>query len=113
MAKTAREEAQKIIADNRKAHHDYHLVETFEAGIALHIGEVMYGNVGSDERLDFTVIGRAVNEAARLEALTKELGRPVLASASFAAPIRDRFAFAGAHLVPGFKEKFETYVPRD
>ena len=84
-----------------------------EAGIALHIGEVMYGNVGSDERLDFTVIGRAVNEAARLEALTKELGRPVLASASFAAPIRDRFAFAGAHLVPGFKEKFETYVPRD
>ena len=37
----------------------------------------------------------------------------MLASASFAAPIRDRFAFAGAHLVPGFKEKFETYVPRD
>ncbi len=35
MAKTAREEAQKIIADNRKAHHDYHLVETFEAGVAL------------------------------------------------------------------------------
>src|SRR5436853_6070737 len=35
MAKTAREEAQKIIADNRKAHHDYHLLETFEAGIAL------------------------------------------------------------------------------
>src|SRR5688500_11124608 len=35
MAKTAREEAQKIIADNRKAHHDYHLIETWEAGIAL------------------------------------------------------------------------------
>src|SRR5688500_19392698 len=35
MAKTAREEAQKIIADNRKAHHDYHLIETFEAGVAL------------------------------------------------------------------------------
>ena len=35
MAKTDREEAQKIIADNRKAHHDYHLVETFEAGVAL------------------------------------------------------------------------------
>ena len=84
-----------------------------EVNIALHVGDVMYGNVGTDERLDFTVIGRAVNEAARLEGLTKELGRPVLASASFAAPIRDRFAFAGAHLVPGFKEKFETYVPRD
>ena len=35
MAKTAREEAQKILADNRKAHHDYHLIETFEAGVAL------------------------------------------------------------------------------
>src|SRR5882762_1660590 len=35
MAKTAREEAQKIIADNRKAYHDYHLLETFEAGVAL------------------------------------------------------------------------------
>lgn len=35
MAKTAREEAQKIIADNRKAHHDYHLLDTFEAGVAL------------------------------------------------------------------------------
>ena len=35
MAKSAREEAQKIIADNRKAHHDYHLLETFEAGVAL------------------------------------------------------------------------------
>jgi SsrA-binding protein len=35
MAKTEREEAQKIIADNRKAHHDYHLLETFEAGVAL------------------------------------------------------------------------------
>jgi len=35
MAKTAREEAQKLIADNRKAHHDYHLIESFEAGVAL------------------------------------------------------------------------------
>ena len=54
-----------------------------KVGIALHVGEVMYGNVGTDERLDFTVIGRAVNEAARLQGLTKQLGHPVLASASF------------------------------
>src|SRR5258707_6534338 len=40
MAKTAREEAQKIIADNRKAHHDYHLLETFEAGVAFVGSEV-------------------------------------------------------------------------
>lgn len=82
-----------------------------EVGIALHVGDVMYGNVGTDERLDFTVIGRAVNETARLQALSKKLGHPVLASASFAEPIRDRFDFAGAHPVAGFDAALETYVP--
>lgn len=72
----------------------------------------MYGNVGTDERLDFTVIGRAVNEAARLRDLTKQLGHPVLASASFVEPVRDRFEFAGAHAVAGFDERMATYVPR-
>ncbi|MEZ2131907.1 MULTISPECIES: adenylate/guanylate cyclase domain-containing protein [unclassified Sinorhizobium] len=83
-----------------------------EVGIALHVGDVMYGNVGTDERLDFTVIGRAVNEAARLQGLTKQLGHPVLASASFAEPIPDRFDFTGAHPVAGFDDMLETYVPR-
>ena len=72
----------------------------------------MYGNVGTDERLDFTVIGRAVNEAARLQGLTKQLGHSVLASASFAEPIRDRFDFVGAHSVAGLDDMLETYVPR-
>jgi adenylate cyclase len=85
---------------------------SLEVGIALHVGEVMYGNVGTDERLDFTVIGRAVNEAARLQGLTKQLGHPVLASASFVEPIRDRFVFVGAHPVAGFDEMLETYIPR-
>jgi adenylate cyclase len=83
-----------------------------QAGIALHVGEVMYGNVGTDERLDFTVIGRAVNETARLQALGKQLGRPLLASASFVEPIPGRFDFAGAHAVPGLEERMEAYVPR-
>lgn len=81
-------------------------------GIALHVGDVMYGNVGTDERLDFTVIGRAVNETARLQELTKELKHPVLASAAFVAPIRDRFESVGAHAVAGFDERLETYAPR-
>jgi adenylate cyclase len=78
-------------------------------GIALHVGEVMFGNVGTDDRLDFTIIGRAVNEAARLQDLTKELKHPVLASAAFAAPIADRFEFSGEHQVAGFNDKLDAY----
>ena len=53
-------------------------------GVALHIGDVLYGNVGSANRLDFTCIGPAVNLAARIEALSGEIGRTILASADFA-----------------------------
>jgi adenylate cyclase len=62
--------------------------------IALHIGEVLYGNVGASDRLDFTVIGPAVNEVARIEALCEPLEQSVLVSAEFAAAIED----AGAPL---------------
>jgi adenylate cyclase len=50
----------------------------------LHVGQVVYGNIGSPDRLDFTVLGPAVNLVSRLEALAKQLGRPVLCSAAFA-----------------------------
>jgi len=52
--------------------------------LALHHGEVLYGNVGSRERLDFTVLGPAVNEASRIQALSRSLDQPILVSASFA-----------------------------
>jgi len=53
--------------------------------LGLHVGEVFFGNVGSRERLDFTVIGPAVNEAARIAAMCRSVDQPVLLSAAFAA----------------------------
>jgi adenylate cyclase len=57
---------------------------TVEADIALHVGEVLYGNVGAADRLDFTVIGPAVNEVARIEQQCDALGRHIVASERFA-----------------------------
>jgi adenylate cyclase len=58
--------------------------ETLGYGLALHVGELMFGNIGTATRLDFTVIGPAVNTTSRLEGLTKVLHRRVLLSAPFA-----------------------------
>jgi adenylate cyclase len=60
--------------------------------LALHEGEVLSGNVGSQERLDFTVIGPAVNELSRIQAMSRSLDQPVLVSASFAAACGDQRA---------------------
>jgi len=57
--------------------------------LGLHRGTVLYGNIGSAERLDFTVIGPAVNEVARLEQMCRSLEQPVVTSAAFAAACRD------------------------
>src|SRR5262249_18464400 len=64
-------------------------------GLALHIGDVLYGNIGSGNRLDFTCIGPAVNFAARIEKLAGELGRGVLASGEFAKHCRGEFTALG------------------
>jgi adenylate cyclase len=71
-------------------------------GLALHLGEVLYGNIGSENRLDFTCIGPAVNLAARIEKLTGELGRTVLASGAFADHCEDEFAPVGTFVLRGF-----------
>ncbi|MDE3175470.1 MAG: adenylate/guanylate cyclase domain-containing protein [Pseudomonadota bacterium] len=77
---------------------------TVEADIALHLGEVLYGNVGAADRLDFTVIGPAVNEAARIERLCDALGRHILASERFALAAEQcggRLAPLGRHALRG------------
>jgi adenylate cyclase len=71
-------------------------------GLALHIGDVLYGNIGSGNRLDFTCIGPAVNFAARIEKLAGELGRGVLASHEFAKHCRSEFTALGEFTLPGF-----------
>ena len=60
--------------------------------LALHEGEVLYGNVGSRDRLDFTVIGPAVNEVSRIQAMSRSLDQPILVSATFAAACGDQRA---------------------
>jgi adenylate cyclase len=79
--------------------------------LALHLGEVLYGNLGAVDRLDFTVIGPAVNEAARLEALCEPLGRKVLVSAELAAAVDDSCCLVplGHHTLRGVREPREIY----
>ncbi|MGA2895327.1 MAG: adenylate/guanylate cyclase domain-containing protein [Xanthobacteraceae bacterium] len=78
--------------------------EAVRFGLALHIGDVLYGNIGSGNRLDFTCIGPAVNLAARLEKLAGTLGRTVLASQEFAGHCRE-FVPIGNFAVAGFAEQ--------
>ena len=60
-----------------------------EAYLGLHIGEVFYGNIGSQDRLDFTVVGPAVNEVSRIAALCRSVERDVLISSAFASVASD------------------------
>jgi adenylate cyclase len=71
-------------------------------GLALHIGDVLYGNIGSGNRLDFTCIGPAVNCAARIEKLTSQLGRAILASGEFARYCPGEFTTLGEFTLAGF-----------
>jgi adenylate cyclase len=81
-------------------------------GIGVHVGDVMYGNIGSQTRLDFTVIGPAVNMASRLETLTKQLAKPVLLSRAFADFVKDDFDLesVGKHEVRGFNDSIELFA---
>ena len=96
------------------------LAETRRAGslptpdldIALHVGDVSYGNVGADARLDFTVIGPAVNEASRIERLCDELDRHLVMSQSFARAADDsrhELVSLGRHRLRGVREETELF----
>jgi adenylate cyclase len=79
----------------------------FDFGIALHLGQVIYGNVGVPERLQFTLVGSAVNEVVRVQDLTKKLGHSVLATASFVDATPGSWRPLGEHTLRGI----ETPMP--
>jgi len=82
-----------------------------DVGIALHVGDVMYGNIGAADRLDFTVIGPAVNLAARIEGLCRPLGQRVLMSEAFAAASSVEHEPLGAHELKGVEAPQMIFAP--
>lgn len=80
-------------------------------GIGLHWGEVEFGNIGTRDRLDFTVIGPAVNLASRLQDLTKILMTPILASAEFAAASRHNLRHLDTRPLRGLADQIAVFAP--
>ena len=78
--------------------------------IALHIGTVIYGNIGAADRLDFTVIGPAVNLVSRVETVAKTLGEPIVVTAEFACALGDDLRPLGPHMLRGLHEPHELFA---
>ena len=81
--------------------------------LGLHIGEVFYGNIGSKERLDFTVIGPAVNEVSRIAAMCRSIDQPLLLSAAFAGSVsesRHPFVSVGRYALRGVGRPQELFT---
>lgn len=88
-------------------------VERFRFGVALHLGRVLYGNIGGGNRLDFTCIGPAVNLAARLEKIAGRLGRTVVASERFAGICDGGWSDLGEFPIAGFSKAERVYGLHD
>jgi adenylate cyclase len=84
-------------------------IERFRFGVALHVGRILYGNIGGGSRLDFTCIGPAINLAARLEKLTGKLHRTVVASEGFAGICQGGWNDLGEFPVAGFSKAARVF----
>lgn len=80
-------------------------------GVGLNVGEVIYGNVGAPDRLDFTVMGPAVNRTARLESLTKTVGENILVSEAFAETVDCLMRAFGKHAMKGIAQPQAVFAP--
>jgi adenylate cyclase len=80
-------------------------------GIGLHLGELTYGNIGTPSRIEFTVIGAAANEAARIEALCKRLEVDLIVSEAVARALPGAWRSLGAHTLRGVGDKMELFTP--
>jgi adenylate cyclase len=85
---------------------------TTEMYLGLHVGEVFYGNVGSTDRLDFTVIGPAVNEVNRIAAMCRSVEQPMLVSAAFAdvGNNKSRLVSVGRYALRGVSRAQELFT---
>jgi len=103
--------ATERIASTNENHPD---LPPMKFGIGLHLGYVTYGNIGIPERLEFTVIGSAANEAARIESMTKELSKTVLVSPTFADNYPGKLVSEGLYPLKGLEGEHELFtLPED
>jgi class 3 adenylate cyclase/uncharacterized protein (DUF427 family) len=108
----AEEASRQIAAANEERAADG--APVLKIGIGLHRGDLTYGNVGTTKRLDFTVIGSAVNEASRIESLSKTLKRQILISAAFRESVADSLISLGHHSLRGVTGEREIFgLPAD
>jgi adenylate cyclase len=105
--RAAKDGEARIAAVNRR--HDRR-AQPIQFGLALHYGDVMYGNIGAPARLDFTVIGPVVNRAARLQALTASVGHTIVVSDTFAALCDVPMVSLGMHTLKGVPEALEVFT---
>lgn len=111
----AEQAVERIAAINRQPPESLQAISGWHplrTGIALHEGDVFFGNVGAPERLDFTVIGRAVNEASRVETLCKSLERSILVTEPVARRLDRKLENLGEHPLRGVAKPVSIFSPR-
>jgi adenylate cyclase len=116
MVTAAALEAARQLIDDAEAANEARATggaEPIKFGIGLHVGTVTFGNIGTEDRLDFTVIGSAVNRASRLEGLTKALGVRVCASAEFNENCPRPMKSLGKHRLRGVRDPVEIFTLPD